>query len=1017
MASFSRFFMSMAIILSLQTGLEPSGYQLSAQVVSGHDLPEAELAAFWADSVLISLTQEERIAQLIMVPAWSDSRYARDEEVSALVSGYNIGGIVFMRGGPVRQAKLTNRYQSLSKTPLMIAMDGEWGLGMRLDSTLVYPQNLTLGAVQDEELIYEMGVDVARQMRRLGVQINFAPVLDVNVNPRNPVIGSRSFGGDAGIVSGKALQFMQGMQDNGVMAVGKHFPGHGDTDRDSHHTLPVINHSRVRFDTLELVPFRTLIDSGLGGIMTAHLHIPAIDSTAGLASSLSSAVVGELLREEMGFGGLVFTDGLNMSGVSDHFPPGELEVRALMAGNDILLFPSDVGMAIDAIRDAVETGLLAQDVVDERCRRVLTAKYRMGLARRQEIITEGLYRDLNNPGSELVRRKLIGASVTLLENRNGIIPVSRLDTLGIATVSIGGGESNEFRQTLDLYAPMKHFTISRYATLEQFGQLMRELERFNLVIVGIHDGDGRRSRQYGISPQTSYFVRKISERNNVILAIFTSPYGLEFFDDLSNVKGLVMAYEDHHLAREYSAQVIFGSLPATGRLPVSAGTRYAAGDGYSTRTRARLRYSIPEEAGLDSRVLEKIDSIVNNAISLKAMPGAQVLVARGGVVIYHKTFGYHTYRQEIQVRANDLYDIASVTKIASSVPAIMKLIEEGRLDIEQTLGFYLPELAGTNKENLRIKDVLTHQAGLQPWIPFYYDTFESLVPDEELFSRRVSVNYPYMLAANMFMNRNYRFAANLFTDLARDEYTIRVANRMFMNKFYRDSIYKRINDSPLRQGNQYLYSDLGYYYLKNIIERISQESLEMFTEKNFYRPLGACRITYLPLEKYRADEIVPTENDMVFRRQLVHGHVHDPGTAMMGGVGGHAGLFANANDLAKLMQLYLQNGEYGGENFFERETILRFTSAPNSANGNRRGIGFDKPEKNPSGNGPSARSASAESYGHSGFTGTMAWVDPEQELVYVFLSNRIHPDQFNNKLQQLNIRTKIQQVIYDSIMH
>jgi beta-N-acetylhexosaminidase len=1017
MINFSRFLFPVVFILLLLPVNQTPITGVSAQTPRILSPAFTELGAEWADSVLNSLDTEERIGQLIMVDAYSDSRLARDEEIRRLISEYNIGGLIFMRGGPVRQAAMTNSYQELSKTPLMIAMDAEWGLGMRLDSTVSYPQHLVMGAMRDGELVYEMAANLAGQMKRMGVHINFAPVLDINADRRNPVIGSRSFGEDKWNVTEKALNYVRGLQDNGIMAVGKHFPGHGDTNQDSHHTLPVIPHDRDRFDSLELVPFGELINKGIGGIMTAHLHVPAIDSTPGLASSLSANAVLGLLRDELGFQGLVFTDGLTMRGVKDYFPPGQLEVRALLAGNDILLMPPDVDKAVSAIKEAIETGVIPAELIDERCRRVLMAKFWFGLSDYKERELSNLTEDINQTSSEVIIREITESSLTLLENRNSLLPLARPDTLKIAAISVGNGQKSTFQDALELYAPVKNFSISKYATLEQFNQLMMELDRFNLIIVGINDPDNRRSRQYGISPQTSYFVRRLSERHkNIVLTLFTSPYGLAFFDDLSDVGSILVSYEDSDISQEYSAQLIFGAVSASGRLPVNVTSRFSAGSGHDTFTLGRLKYSLPEQAGMDSRRLREIEVLVNKAIDEKATPGAQVLVARRGRIVYHRSFGYHTYRKDRPVSNNDIYDLASITKIAATVPALMKLIEEGRLDITKTLGYYLPELEGTNKFDLVIKDVLTHQAGLQPWIPFYYDTFESLLPHEELFSRRVSAHYPYMLASNMFMNRHYRFIDNLFSEYAEGDYTIRVANRMFMNRAYRDSIYMRINESALRSGNKYLYSDLGYYYLKTIIERISSEPLDSYTERNFFRPIGAARMSYLPLGKFRENEIVPTENDVIFRRQLVHGHVHDPGTAMIGGVGGHAGLFSNANDLAKLMQMFLQEGNYGGVFYFKPETISMFTSAPNQDNGNRRGIGFDKPEKKPTRNGPAALSASPESYGHTGFTGTMAWVDPRDELVYIFLSNRVHPDQFSNKLLQMNLRTKIQQIIYDSII-
>ena len=1014
-SSFFRLFFPLMLLFMLITGNQVTLNGSSAASDTRVYPPFTGKDANWADSVLNSLTTAEKIAQLIMVRAYSDDRYGMDDEIAKLISDYNIGGVVFMHGGPLRQANMTNRYQSAAKTPLMIAMDAEWGLGMRLDSTIAYPRHLTLGAVQDNQLIYAMASDLARQMKRLGVHINLAPVLDVNVNPRNPVIGSRSFGQDEWKVAEKAGYFMRGLQENGILAVGKHFPGHGNTDQDSHFTLPFIDKSLESLDELEIVPFRELINKGIGGIITAHLHIPAIDSTEGRPVSLSARAVEGLLKGDLGFRGLAFSDGLTMSGAGVSYGPGELEVQALLAGNDILLFPPDAGKAISAIMKALEEGVLSQEMIDERCRRVLTAKYWMGLDRRAPVVTRNLHSDLNDPASVLIQRKITAASLTLPENRNSIIPLKRLDTLKIATVSIGEGQKSVFQKTLELYSPMEHFTVNKYSTLESFNRVMTELGRFNLVIVGITDSNMSRSRQYGISPQTSYFIRRLSERNNVVLSVFTSPYGLAFFDDLSKIGALLMAYEDNQLAQEYAAQLIFGAVPATGRLPVNSIPRYPAGSGHDTPALKRLGYSTPEEAGLDSRKLAAIDKLVNEAIIQNATPGAQVLIARKGLVVYHKAFGHHTYTRENPVMLSDLYDLASITKIAASVPAIMKLKEQELLDLDHTLGHYLPRLEGTNKYNLVIKDVLTHQAGLQSWIPFIYDTFESLIPGEELFSRRVTARYPYMLGDYMYMNRHYRLARHLFRDQAEDDFTLRVANRMFMNRSYIDSMYKRIDESPLRATNRYFYSDLGYYYLKNIIEQVSSVPLDIFMERNLYRPLGAGRLTYLPLEKFFPGEIVPTENDIIFRRQLVHGHVHDAGAAMTGGVAGHAGLFSNANDLAKLMQLYLQDGEYGGMNYFRPETIRKFTSAPNGHNGNRRGIGFDKPEM-VSSRSPAARSASAGSFGHSGFTGTMAWVDPVEEIVYIFLSNRVHPDQFNNKLTELSVRTSIQQLIYDAIL-
>jgi beta-N-acetylhexosaminidase len=896
----------------------------------------------WADSILNSLSPAHKIGQLIMLEAGND---ADAQKIEGLIRDLNIGGIAFTGGGPLRQANLTNRFQSVARVPVMIGIKAEGGLGATIDSTVRFPDHQAVWAIRDQGMVYEMSSEVARQMRRLGVHINLSIPPGYDLNHSNQEQGFPGYGNDPAPET--ATSYLRGMHDNRVMVAG------------------VDSYPCPRFPCLA---FSEDLRAGPGQAIPDNL--PAGDHPA---------------------------------------------VRAILSGREVLLFPADAVGTVRIIERAIEEGILTMEMIDERSMRVLQAKYDLGLSKPVVVRKQDLYRDLNQTGSELTRRKVTAASLTLLENRDGLIPLKRLDTLKIAAVSVGDGKRSPFQEAVSLYAPVTHYNVSKYATLQTLTGIINDLDQFNLVIVGVDDADSRRSRQYGVSPQTSWFIRRLSARNNVVLAVFTPPGGLAFFDDLSNLKGLVLAYEDNPLTHEYTAQIVFGGLPAIGRLPASPLVRYPPWSGNETAALGRLRYSIPEEAGLDSRRLGGIDEIVLNAIQQRATPGAQVLVARRGIVVYHKAFGHHTYTGENPVRLTDLYDLASITKIGASVPAIMKLQDAGKININHALGNYIPRLEGTNKSNLVIKDVLTHQARLQSWIPFIYNTFESLIPGEELFSRRVSARYPYMLGDNMYMNRHYRLCTQQFSDIPSDIFNVRVADRMFMNRSFVDSMYRRIDQSALRTTNGYFYSDLGYYYLKEIIEQASSRRLDDFLARELYRPLGADRITFLPLERYASFEIVPTENDMIFRRQLVHGHVHDAGTAMIGGVGGHAGLFSNANDLAKLMQLYLQNGEYGGSRFFTSETVRSFTAAPNSNNGNRRGIGFDKPEMR-SARSPAARSASAESYGHSGFTGTIAWVDPAEDLVYIFLSNRVHPDQFNNKLTELNVRTRIQQLIYDSII-
>ena len=940
----------------------------------------------WVDSVFNSLRPDEKIAQLFMVAAYSNKGIEHKEEIARLIKKYKIGGLIFFQGGPVRQANLTNYYQSISETPLMIAMDAEWGLGMRLDSTVSFPRQMTLGAIEDNKLIYEMGAEIAKQLKRLGVHINFAPVVDINNNPKNPVINSRSFGEDKENVSRKGFAYMAGLQDNRVLATAKHFPGHGDTDSDSHETLPTISHSKERLNAVEFYPFKQLIKSGLGGVMVAHLNIPSLDTIKNLPSTLSEKVVDGLLKKELGFDGLIFTDALNMKGVTNHFEPGEIEVKALIAGNDVLLYPENIPKAIRKIKRAVKNKEISWDEINKRCRKVLAAKRWFGLDKYKPIETNGLVEELNSVNSDLINRHLIESSLTLVKNDEKLLPIKSLDTLNIATVTIASVKSFTFQKTLGLYAKSEDFFISKNASVEEYNKLINDLSKYNLVIVGILSSDRRPSKKFGISENSIKFVEKLSSEKNVILDLFANPYALDYLKNHKKIKSIIVSYENSKLFKNISAQLIFGGIPALGRLPVSANNDFAVGSGIINYEKIRNKYSIPEEVNISSTKLAKIDSIVFEAIENKATPGCQILISRQGTVIYNKSFGYFTYAKKHKVLNSDIYDLASITKIAATLPSLMKLYEQGKFDINESISKYLPFLDTTNKKDLLITDILTHQAQLTPWIPFYTETIEN----EKLYKQ-------------------------IYSKIKTKNFSVQVAENLYITESYKDSIYLKIAQSELWDKKEYKYSDLGFYLFYKIIEDITTQKLDEYVDSEFYKPLGANSLTYNPLRKFDRNKIAPTENDKVFRNQIIKGFVHDPGAAMLGGVCGHAGLFSNANDIAKLMQMYLNNGTYGGVKYFENETIALFTKCMFCKEGNRRALGFDKPEMDFSKDGPTFQGVSAESFGHSGFTGTLVWADPEKQIVYVFLSNRIYPDADNRELIITNVRTRIQEAIYDAI--
>ncbi len=938
----------------------------------------------WVDSVFLSLNLEQRIAQLFIVRAnQADKDY--DSNITKYIRDYNIGGVTFFRNVALKQIEKTNEWQAIAKTPLLVSMDAEWGVAMRMNEVIKFPYQMTLGAIQDDGLIYEMGLEVARQCRQLGIQMNFAPVVDININPANPVINSRSFGEDKFNVSKKGLMYMKGLQDGGIIATAKHFPGHGDTDTDSHQSLPIINHTKERLDSIELFPFKELIKNDLGGIMIAHLYIPAHESGENIASTLSKNIVTNLLKEELGFKGLVVTDALDMSGVTKYFKPGIIEQKALEAGNDVLLLPQDLPKAIKKIKKAVENGKISESRIEESCRKILAYKFKAGLNHLKKVNPVGLIDDLNNEAANYLNKKLYENAITLVKNTDSLLPLKRLDTLKIASIGIGYNEATKFQERLNDYAPVKHFYLKKESSLEEQLAVLSELEQFNLVIVAIQNTSIFPSNKFGISHATLSFIEKLQADKNIILDLFANPYSLAMLKESKQIKSIVMSYEDRPMAYDLSAQLIFGGIAAKGRLPISANLTHPINTGIETEA-IRLKFGVPKDLGIDESYLGKVDSIAESGITKKAYPGCQIIAIKDGVLFYNKAFGNHTYLKDLPVLKDDLYDIASITKIAATTISLMKLYEQGQFDIDRKLSDFLPYLKGSNKIDVIIRDLLTHQAKLQAWIPYYQFTLDEDGLSNEIYQSEISEEFP-----------------------------IRVAEKLYIRDNYKYQIIDSILNSPLREKNDYKYSDLGFYLLAAAIESINNKPINEYADENFYQPLGLSNISFLPRRNYPLNRLIPTENDKVFRHQLVHGDVHDPGAAMLGGISGHAGVFSNAQDLAVIMQMLVQGGTYGGQKFFDAKTVKEFTKCQFPLNENRRGIGFDKPLLEFEEGGAVCYSASADSFGHSGFTGTYAWADPQNGLVYVFLSNRIHPDASNSKIMDLNIRTEIHEAFYQAI--
>ena len=934
----------------------------------------------WVDSLMAVMTLDQKIGQLFMVAAYSNKDAAHVKEIETLIKKYQIGGLIFMQGGPMRQVKLTNNYQSMSEVPLMIAMDAEWGPAMRLDSVISFQRQLTWGAMNNDSTVYEVGTLIAQQLKRLGVHCNFAPDIDINNNPKNPVIGDRSFGENKYNVALKGLMYMNALQDNNILACGKHFPGHGDVSTDSHVTLPIINHSYAHLDSLELFPFKILMNEGLGSIMLAHLYIPSLDSVNNHAASISKKIGTDLLRDTLGFRGLVFSDALNMKGVSAYYKTGELEVKAFLAGNDFLLFSENVPLAFESIKKAIEIGTITEERLDESVRRILKAKAFAGLDKYSPVKLQNVTFDLNSDKATLIKRKITENSITLANGIDSLIPFKKLDTIFIASLSVGNGKKSTFQEYLGKYIKIDHYQINKDADPATFIQMYEKLKKYEVVIVGIHDMKRARTSEYGVTANTENLIWKLSLVTKTAAVVFGTPYALEKFE---TAQYHIVAYDDETYTQQAAAMAMFGAIPFDGKLPVGSGP-FLANDGVQTGLLKRLKYSIPQEVGMDITYLNKIDSIVKACISVQAAPGCQVLVAKNGKVVWDKAYGYYKYDKKTPVELSSIYDLASVTKTTATVSMLMKLYSDSLLDLSKSVVDYLPETKGTEIANLKLSDILTHQSGLVAWVPFYKETLKEDGTIDPLYYNQSKIN----------------------------GFTTLVADGLYMRDDYKDSIWNIIQNKPLKEKNKYVYSDLGLYISKRIAEKVSGVPLDKFVNAFYYAPLGMQTTCFNPLENFDKSRIVPTENDNYFRYQTVQGYVHDMGAAMMGGVEGHAGLFSNAEDLAILYQMLLNGGEYGGVQYLPEQTINSWTKK--QSNISRRGMGFDKPDLvNTS---PCSAYASPETFGHQGFTGICVWADPKYDLLYIFLSNRVQPTADPNKLSSEGIRNKIMDVIYESFL-
>ncbi|MDR1563076.1 MAG: serine hydrolase [Dysgonamonadaceae bacterium] len=969
------------IFVSLQAQNQPVIFQRA----------DAGKMKVWVDSVFDSMTVDEKIGQMFMITISPDKAY--NNNVLQYISKQKIGGILFSKGNIDDEAESINLYQKNSKIPLFIALDGEWGLSMRIDGTPRFPKNMMLGAVQNLDLLRKYGSEVGRECRELGIHVNFAPVVDVNSNPRNPVIGIRSFGENPQDVANRAIIYSEGLESQNIISTAKHFPGHGDTFEDSHETLPTVGKNRKSLDSVELYPFRGYINAGFSGIMVGHLNIPAIDGISGVPTSLSPVAVNDLLKNEMGFNGLTFTDALAMKGASKAVSQSVC-VEAIKAGNDILLNPTNPVTEFISVKKAVETGEIPISLIEEKCIKILQYKFAAGLNNITPVERKGLSQRINTNHAQWLVQKLNNEAVTLLKNEKQTIPLKELKR--IAIISFSTESKTYFQKSLALYGEIATFNLSPSAQTETIEKIFQKLKKFDIIICGIHS-----SKQSNLPA-----LQALAKGKELHLCFFTTPYSMiKFKQTIHSANSVIMAYENTKGAQQAAAELIMGGIPALGKLPVTVKGLFEYGSGLTTE-KARLSYQSPIEENLSPDSLTAIDEIVNEGIKNRAFPGCQILVAKNSTVVYHKTFGAFDYAGTHNVEKEDIYDLASITKALATLPAVMKLYDTKKIGLQDKIGKYVSALENTDKEDITIRSLLFHESRLPAFLPFYQLLIDKDSYNGNLFSPRRNLTFNIVYDSDSYARSDFRFFPEMVSESPKKGIEKEVADGFYIKTDFEKDVLLEIANATLRKKNGYLYSDLNFILLKEAVENIAGQTLDNFVDTEFYQKIGAGRTTFKPLKKFDKSHIAPTEHDQFWRNQILIGYPHDEAAAVMGGVSGNAGLFSNANDLAKILQMLLWKGNYGRETFFSEATVHLFTEtkSPNS----RRGLGFDKPDMDKADHG----SAPASTFGHTGYTGTCFWVDPDNQLIYIFLSNRVYPSRTYRQLSNMKIRERILETIY-----
>lgn len=929
-------------------------------------------ARTWADSILDSLSLDQKIGQLMLVEMPADMDSADMGLFSSLADAYGLGGVLLDGGGDrLEQKSQLEELRQRLRLPIWAGLDVDekWAGVNEL------PSLLSLAATGVDTLARDYGMALGAECKFLGGQLLFLSC--AKVNPSGNAFAD-GLGSDPLLVRVLGESLVEGVEAAGVIPVARSLP----TPRDlGGSELPEIKDLEA-WKNQGLQPIRTFVEEQIPAIQTAHLVFSTLDS---MPVSLSHPIQHGLLRGQWAYEGLVFSPSFSDSLFSDRFLPGEAEALALAAGTDVLVSPSEMLATIDATKKLLGDGLLTQADLEERVRKVLIQKALLGLD------TASATSPAFSHASPMLAlhgldRKITESSLTVLRDDPGRLPLKKVHDVKIATLSLGAGRKTDFQRSTDDFAEVDHFVLGAKAEASAYEAQAARLGKYNYVAVSVHpaavlpDSGGR------LPAHALRFLRDLQGQARTVLFNFAGPLALEGMDSLEVI---VHAYDDRSTTEDLAGQFLFGAVATTALLPCDAGPFFAMGSGIPIRRKIRIKNTIPEEVGADPFVLLKADSVINSAIYNGVFPGCQVLAAKDGKIFYHKAYGYHDYSRTQRVRLDDVYDIASVTKIAATTLMAMWSYDQGGLKLDSALKNYLPELDSSfiTIKDITPKELLVHKAGLPAGLPVYkYYTYMDSVDSVKtyVYSRRED-----------------------------SLHSVQVANELFLNGSYMDTIWRRARCVKLVNRGSYRYSDMSMFLLKKVLERLHEKELDKFVKAYFYDPMGLKTICYHPLKRFDEERVAPTEKDAWWRRQELRGHVHDPSTALFGGVGGQAGLFSNARDLATLMQMLLDGGSYGGKQYIKEATVRKFTQRQPECH---RGLGFDMQLSQPcDGKGMCCASASTRTFGHTGFTGTCVWADPDNDIVYIFLSNRVHPTSKNQKINTYRVRQAVQQIIYDAL--